>query len=90
MRWQSQLEGKQERAEFEKYAVENNKRTMRSIPLEMLSQDDYHMYVDPWILNLLFKQKIHKSLPDTCMLKNAHSVTHYQREQIRLPETLNF
>ena len=54
----------------------------------MLSQDDYHMYVDPWILNLLFKQKIHKSLPNTCMLKNAHNVTHYQREQIRLPETL--
>ena len=42
----------------------------------MLSQDDHHMYVDPWILNVLFTQLIHKSLPDACMLKNAHNVTH--------------
>ena len=38
MRWQSQLEDKQKRAEFEKCAVENNTRTMRSIRLEKVIQ----------------------------------------------------
>ena len=67
----------------------NAKYSSRKI-YAMLSQDDHHMYVDPWILNVLFTQLIHKSLPDACMLKNAHNVTHYQQARTSLQETFDF